>query len=383
MTPPEASIVIATARDGARLTAALDRLPSTLAGVACELIVVLNGAAQDVIGAARARTDIDHLLESEANLGFAGATNLGARAATGEFVVLLHDDTEPVAGWLARLLETVREHPQIGVIGPLTLRRDGTVQVAGATLTADGSPWAPAQGCAPDDPAVGTGRATDYCGSNAVVVRRAAWEAIGGLEEALFPAGYVDVDLAFSARRAGWEVWFEPRAAVVHEGGHGTLAPGFRAWVAARNRAVFTEKWAAALEAFEPADPGDIDGTIARAVERARQRRPDPGPLPSAAAPRPSEVALLHAYVGEQDAWAAGVHREWPRLAAEIAALQGALAAAGEQTRGQVETIATLDAEVQRLREREAFLDAECGRLARLGGARRSLRGQLRGLLRR
>lgn len=364
MTRPDASIVVATARDAARLTAALDRLPSTIEGVDYELVVVLNGADADVVVAARERDDVDHLVESTENLGFAGAVNLGHRSATGEFIVLLHDDTEPVAGWLARLLDTARQRREIGVIGPATLRRGGMVEVAGAVLTADGSSWAVAQGRSPADSSIGAARPTDYCGSNAVLIRSATWEAIGGLEEALFPAGYADVDLAFAARRTGWEVWFEPQAEVVHESAGGTLAPGFRSWVFTRNRAVFVEKWSEALEAFEPLDLTDQEGMIQRAVDRAARRRPEPGPLPRTPTRTTDEVGLLREYVREQDVWAAGVHREWPRLTEEIRTLQQALATADEQTQGHVSTIATLAREVERLRGRESFLDGECAGLA-------------------
>ena len=50
----------------------------------------------------------------------------------------------------------------------------------------------------------------------ALLVRRSAFEALGGYTEGFFMY-YDDVDLAWRARLGGWEVLFCPRANVVHE----------------------------------------------------------------------------------------------------------------------------------------------------------------------
>lgn len=366
----DASIVVATTRDGARLARALDALRAATADVAYELIVVLNGADADVAAVAESRDDVSAVVPSDVNLGFAGASNLGRAHAGGEFLVLLHDDAFPQPGWLGRLLRTARERPAAGVVGPLVLRPDGRINVAGPVLFADGASWGVGAGAEPGDPRYAEPRLTDYCAGNSVMVRASAWDAFGGLEEALFPAGYIDVDLAFRARRAGWEVWFEPRAAVIHESGGGSLSPGFRTWVYQRNRDIFTAKWADELTGHEPFDAADAEGSAARAVARAARRVPVAGPPRKAHVGPSRELDLLHEYVRELDAWAATVHREWPLLAAERDSLRAALGDARTELEASIErsgelaaTIATLDAECARLRAREAELDAECSRL--------------------
>ena len=65
------------------------------------------------------------LIALEENIGFAAGSNVGARAATGEYVLLLNPDTELVGDTLGALLRYARAHPEAGLVGGRTLRPDG------------------------------------------------------------------------------------------------------------------------------------------------------------------------------------------------------------------------------------------------------------------
>jgi len=295
---PEASVVIATARDGARLEETIAVLAEATGDVAFELVVVLNAADPDVVAVVRGHPRIDVVVESAEPLGFAGACNRGRADASTPVVIVLHDDARVEEGCLAALLSVLHSRPDVGVCGPLVLRTDGFVQNAGPVLLRNAHSRAPGRGAMPEDPGVNVARLTDYCSACCLAVRVETWDATGGLEEAFFPGGYVDVDLAFAARRTGWSVWFEPAARVVHDSDAGSAATlGFKTFCHVRNREAFAAKWHDELADFEEMT-GDDSVDVPRAVERASRRAGHAGRLPAGAALVPmTERELLRAYV--------------------------------------------------------------------------------------
>jgi hypothetical protein len=57
--------------------------------------------------------------------------------------------------------------------------------------------------------------------ASALLLRDMALREIGGLDES-FPIFFNDVDLCYRLRQAGWEIWFTPRAQMVHYHGAST-----------------------------------------------------------------------------------------------------------------------------------------------------------------
>ena len=149
------------------------------------------------------------------NSGLAVGCNAGARAAAGELLVMLNNDTEAEPGWLAALVEAAMVNPQAGAIASKMLlfdRRD-TLHNAGDTMGVDGIPrnrgvWEVDRGQFDAQPEIFGG-----CGGG-VMYRRAAWEQTGGFDERLFM--YLeDVDLAWRLQLLGWGAVFAPGGAAL------------------------------------------------------------------------------------------------------------------------------------------------------------------------
>lgn len=88
-----------------------------------ELIIVDN-ASSDATPAyltayAQEHSNVKVILNST-NVGFPAGNNIGIKAATGEYVVLLNNDTYVTRGWLTDLLRPLRLDPQLGLVGPVT-----------------------------------------------------------------------------------------------------------------------------------------------------------------------------------------------------------------------------------------------------------------------
>jgi GT2 family glycosyltransferase len=266
---PRVSFVIPSAADPELLFECLRSLERNVPqSVPTETIVVLDGAPEGSASRVQAFAPGVLVAASSVRLGLARAGNRGRRLARGEFLALLHDDATIDAGWLEALLAAADAHPSAGAFGGLVLFPDGTPQTAGVVLFRDGAAVPPWPSAPPAADGFVEARPADFCGSNALLVRAAAWDAAGGLDERFFPAYFSDADLAMSLRAAGWWVLFEPRARNRHRRGASSRRD-FQEWVSGRNRGVFVAKWANELEDFEPWEERSR-GSIERALERAR-----------------------------------------------------------------------------------------------------------------
>ena len=134
-------------------------------------------------------------------------------------VALIDADLIPYPGWLDRCCERLRGESAAAVVVPLILEAPDRVHAAGnleylnRTGEVDylhkehrfgGMPYA--GGCALAAAAV------DYGEAHCLVCDVAAVRAVGGFDDEL--ADFGDIDLGRRVRRAGYEVWFEPRAVV-------------------------------------------------------------------------------------------------------------------------------------------------------------------------
>jgi hypothetical protein len=265
------------------------------------------------------------VVESAVNRGVAGGYNLGRESARGEFVVLLHDDAEVRPGWLEALVNAADECPAAGAVGSRTLNPDGTLQAAGAIVWRDGMTEPVGRGAPAGSSTYRMRRRVDYCGSNSLLVRAATWDAVGGMDEALFPAYHVDVDLGMKIRAHGQVVLYEPSSEVTHHRWGMEAEHDFRMFAARRNRRRFVEKWRSALEAHVPRQGGKLDEALARAEHEPAAKwtasLPEPGRL--------SDVDYLRTDLALKDAYIADLERrhvEGARALREVAALREQLA---------------------------------------------------------
>lgn len=277
---PEVSLLLPTTNQAEALEDCLRSLAEHLPPqVPCEVIVVLNAATREVQSVVERQFTGLQVLTSVANLGVAGGYNLARTAARGRFLLLLHDDVVIGPGWLEPLLATAAVHPAAGAVGSRVMNPDGTPQRAGSLLWRNGM-------TTPCDAADLPGPwPVDYTGTCATLVRTALWDALGGMDEQLYPAYYVDVDLCTGLRQLGFITLCEPTSTLRHRAG-ASSSPAFRAFICARNREYFVTKWAGTLPDYEPWSPDDPEAphrALARTLSHAAAmagREPPPLPAP-------------------------------------------------------------------------------------------------------
>ncbi len=150
------------------------------------------------------------------NRGFTGACNAGLRAARGELLILLNNDTEADPGWLAAIADASARHPEAGLIASKIMlfdRRD-VFHTAGDFYRVDGLPgnrgvWQRDVGQYENE-----GYVFSACGG-AATYRRAMLEEVGLLDEDFFYS-CEDMDMAWRAQLAGWRCLYTPQAIIYH-----------------------------------------------------------------------------------------------------------------------------------------------------------------------
>lgn len=152
---------------------------------------------------------------NEENIGFARANNQAALLATGDYLVLLNNDTEVKPGWLKALADELDTHADTGVVGARLLYPNGTIQHAGVAIGRDQIPFHIHRGLQPDHPLVMERRAYPIVTAACAAVRRAEFYQLGMFDE-VFVNGHEDIDLCMRYRERGQAVIYRPDCVAIH-----------------------------------------------------------------------------------------------------------------------------------------------------------------------
>ncbi len=163
------------------------------------------------------------LLRNEERRSYAVNNNAGAREASGRYLCLLNNDTLLTPGWLPPLIRLLETEPDIGVLGNKHLFPDThTLHHAGMAFDEEGRPWHIHPGSDPDLPAVNRVRDLQCVTFACVLIPKAVYEALNGLDEA-YRNGYEDCDFCLRARDRGLRVVYTPESVIYH---YGQSTPG-------------------------------------------------------------------------------------------------------------------------------------------------------------
>lgn len=204
-------------------------------------VIVIDNASPDGTGELlREGIEGATVVLNDANRGLSAALNQAATPASGRHLLLLNPDALVGEGWLPPLLERLQEPRTVAAV-PRLLEPNGRVQEAGQIVDRSGQTLPVGAGSDSADPSHRFPRAVEYGTGACVLVRRADFEAVGGMDEDFRPAYCEDIDLGFRLSARG-RVVFEPRSSVVHHGGV-SASDGERHEMILRNRRMLVEKW--------------------------------------------------------------------------------------------------------------------------------------------
>lgn len=252
---PALSVVMVTygAVDWVRrsLRALVDRTPRPF-----ELIVVDNASPDETPEFLERELRGARVILNDENLGFAPAVNQGAFFARAPALCLLNSDVLVREGWLAPLLARL-ETPAVGAVAPRLLNTDGSLQEAGCVVGRDGRTVSLGYGEEPDRPWWCFPHEVAYASAACMVLRRSAFDAVGGFDVAFAPGYYEDVDLCFRLADHGWCTVHEPASVVEHERGASSSNEWAQSLIDA-HRAEFVARWGDRLEHFPLIEPWPV-----------------------------------------------------------------------------------------------------------------------------
>jgi N-acetylglucosaminyl-diphospho-decaprenol L-rhamnosyltransferase len=197
---------------------------------AAEILVVDNGSTDGTCAQVLKRPWARGVFNRE-NRGFAAAVNQGFASLESGRILLLNPDTELCGGMEA--LAAAFNDPRTGaatgrLVGPdgseqsdFHLRRLPSAAVLALEVLGVNRLW-------PGNPVNrryrGCEEEVEQPAGAFVMIRREAWEKLGGFDEDFFPVWFEDVDFCKRLKDAGWRVAYEPSASAQHIGAHSTSA---------------------------------------------------------------------------------------------------------------------------------------------------------------
>jgi GT2 family glycosyltransferase len=193
------------------------------------------------------------LIRAPRNGGFSYGCNLGAARAQAPFLLFLNPDARIGRGALRALRENLLAHPDAALAGPRILEPGGRLAWSQRRFPRHRSTYAQAlflhrlwplatwsDELIRDPAAYARPGTPDWVSGACMLVRRNAFEAVGGFDEDFF-LYCEDTDLCRRLRDAGHTVRFEPSAEARHVGG-ASSGSGETQAMAARSRVLYARK---------------------------------------------------------------------------------------------------------------------------------------------
>jgi GT2 family glycosyltransferase len=225
----QASVVAALTSTGQA-----DDLPDAIAGLrqqgmgeALTIVVVANRPGDGTAELIRADYPDCVLVEQPDTRSYAENQAVAFAAAPGDYLAIVNPDAIAQVDCLPRLVRFMEEHPRCGLVAPALRNLDGSYQEAARRFpepigsiirrTPLRRVLPPSRYAADhylgesDEP-----RPIDWSLGAFLLIRREAWDDVGGFDEAFAPLYVEEIELQWRLWQRGWEIWQEPAAEVVH-----------------------------------------------------------------------------------------------------------------------------------------------------------------------
>lgn len=269
---PKISIVIANRDHAEDLKRCLTSIFEKSTWENYEIIIVENGSTDEAVfryynevtnGPYKDRVRVvTYEYKEGESFNYSRINNVGAAAATGDYILLLNNDTEVISvNWMEELL-MYAQRPDVACVGGKLYYPDKTIQHAGIVIglgahrTAGHTHYKQRREnlgymgrlCYTQDVSAVTGAC--------LMVKKSIWQELGGLDES-FEVSLNDVDLCLRAREKNYLNVFTPFAELYHyeSASRGSDVDGRSKDNAARydkEAAKFHDRWQAVIDAGDP-----------------------------------------------------------------------------------------------------------------------------------
>lgn len=165
-------------------------------------------------------TDVKVLSRHITAEGYIISNNQALADAKGQYAVLLNTDVEVLPGWIFMMMKTIRTYPaKVGMVGPLQVKADGTIQESGGMLFQHGLAHNMYRGLEASKLPVNHARIVDYISAACVLFNRTQFLSLRLFNPDYRPAYFEDADAAMTFLQNGYVTVLQPLAVIVHTEG--------------------------------------------------------------------------------------------------------------------------------------------------------------------
>jgi len=228
---PQLSIIVVSYNGKCILRQCLESVYQDSTGSDAEVIIVDNNSEDGSAEMVEQEFPQSKLIRNPSNYGFAKAVNIGIRASSSAFCLLLNSDAVLLQGALESLLACAASHPEAGAVGGLTVDSNGMPDrfavgrkatlwrvfchgTGLAHLFGGRYPFSGLYSYSHMDEL----NEVEWASGAFLLLRKEAVAGVGLLDERYFMYGE-DLDLCMRLREAGWKAYHLPAARVIHAGG--------------------------------------------------------------------------------------------------------------------------------------------------------------------
>jgi N-acetylglucosaminyl-diphospho-decaprenol L-rhamnosyltransferase len=252
------SIIIVNWNSTDYLLKCLDSIFHETTALDFEVIVVDNASTDGGCTLVRDRFPQVVVIESRSNLGFAGANNVGAARAQGNYLLFLNPDTLVLGNAIVTALDHFDRLKDAGAVGVRLLNPDRTVQtsailriptimnqVFGIEFLRTRFPHFKIFGTGPLYATAALPQKVEAISGACMFVTREAFMAAGQFDTRYFMYSE-DVDLCKSMQTHGYSVYYADDARIVHFGGKSTSrskVKNFNVFMMKESTYMLLKKW--------------------------------------------------------------------------------------------------------------------------------------------
>lgn len=210
-----------------------------------EVIIVDNCSAEDPSGFFFKEYPGVKVIRTEENLGFSGGNNVGIKAAKGEYLFLVNNDTEFTPHLIEGLIQIFKNFPDAGIACPKFhyYYAKGTIEYAGYSkiniFTGRNYKIGSRE---KDEGKYNAIKQTNYAHGAGMMVSRNVIDKVGPMPEDFF-LYYEELDWSEQIRRKGFKIYFQPNSLIYHKESMttGKLSP-LKTYYLTRNRILFMRR---------------------------------------------------------------------------------------------------------------------------------------------
>jgi len=210
-----------------------------------EVIIVDNNSQEDPTDLFKSVYPTAKIIRNQSNLGFSGGNNIGIKAASGEFLFIVNNDTEFTPHLIESLVEVFNKHDDAGIACPKFhyYFNKGTIEYAG---------YKPVNIFTGRNGMIGSGEQdkgqydvmnkTNYAHGGAMMVSKNAIKKVGLLPEQFF-LYYEELDWSVRFKKNGYSIYFQPKGLIYHKESMTTgKSSPLKTFYLTRNRILFMRR---------------------------------------------------------------------------------------------------------------------------------------------